>query len=153
MNTISSHLPTTAGIDVDKDFLLRKVSSLRQAKRRRRTWDEHGEKITREFPIPKPAFRLIGEDAAATEVSQAPNWQEAKDLIQAVFTSTDPKYDGIRKRLQNSHNPSTQMMLSVLSIWLSGEMGISTSITHPMVALMLYGSSTSSVNLANFRRH
>jgi hypothetical protein len=147
IHAISPSLPTPAGIKVDKDFLLRKVSTLRLAERRRRNWDEHGEKITREFPISKPAFRLIGEDGVSSEVTATPNWEEAKDLIQSVFTSTDPKYDGIRKRLRNLHNPSTQMMLSVLSIWLSGEMGISTSMTHPMVALILYGSSVSSVNL------
>ncbi len=147
MNVISSPLPTPAGIKVDKDFLLRKVSTLRQAERRRRNWDEHGKKITREFPISKPAFRLIGEDGISLEVSPTPNWEEAKELVQSVFTSTDPKYDGIRKRLRNLHNPSTQMLLSVLSIWLSGEMGISTSMTHPMVALILYGSSASSLNL------
>mgnify|MGYP000064103261 CR=1 FL=1 len=143
MNELAHESSTNPEIKVDTDFLIRKVSSLLHVKNQRRTWDEHGEKIAKNFLPTAPAFRLIDDDFAVPKTSTVPDWQQAKEIIHAVLNSEDTKYHAIRKRLRNLHNPSTQMMLSVLSIWLSGVMGISTSVTHPMVASILYGAATS----------
>lgn len=65
----------------------------------------------------------------------------AKSLVYAVLASRDPQHDAIRQRLGNLQEPSTPRLLSTLSLWLAGKMGISVSVTVPLVAVMLYAAA------------
>jgi hypothetical protein len=148
MNELLPPPRKTAKLKIDVDFLLREVSSLRHVKKQRITWNEYGEKIATDFPATAPGLRLIDDDFDYVVSAPAPHWKTAKQIIHEVFAANDPKYDDIRKRLWNSHNPSNQFLLSTLSIWLSGVIGFSVSITRPMVAAMLYGIATSDLKLS-----
>jgi hypothetical protein len=129
----------TSRIPIDTEFLLRQVSSLVQVKRRRRTWNEFGENVIdySDHFLPK-ARRPMPDDEPADE-SEAVCWNMAKELIHSVVASQDPTYDGIRKRLGNLREPSTPLLLSTLSLWLAGVLGMSVSVTGPLVAAMLFG--------------
>ncbi|MDB6080675.1 MAG: hypothetical protein JWO82_4422, partial [Akkermansiaceae bacterium] len=51
--------------------------------------------------------------------------------------------EDIRKRLVGAGDSSTLYVLSTLSLWLAGAMGMSVSVTTPVVATLLYAIATS----------
>lgn len=137
----SSELPSAATprIYVDTAFLLRQVSALVQVKRRRRTWNEFGEKVIEDYLSSSPKVRRPMTGAESAAGPEAIYWGMAKELVHSVVASQDPTYGGIRKRLGNLPTQSTPRLLSTLSLWLAGVLGISTSVTGPLVAAMLLG--------------
>lgn len=126
-------------IRIDTVFLLRRVPRLSQVRRKRRTWNEFGEKVFYDFEKSSPVRRQLASWVGLAAASDTTCWSMAKDLIHAVVARQDPRHDGIRKRLGNLHEPSTARLWTTLTLWLAGELGISTSVTGPLVAVMLYG--------------
>ena len=125
-------------IHIDTDFLLRQVAGLVQVKRKRRTWGEFGDKVVREYHGQASRVQPGRNGIEAEVVTESSEWGLAKELVHAVMANRDPRHDAIRKRLGNLQEPSTPRLLSTLSLWLAGVLGISTSATGPMVAAMLY---------------
>lgn len=126
-------------IHIDTAFLLHHLSALAQVKRKRRTWNELGEKLLRDFMETSPAARMVRSRDEPAISSVAGSWSMAKGRVHAVVASQDPQHHAIRRRLGNLQNPSTPVLLSALGLWLAGVLGISTSVTGPLVAVMLYG--------------
>ncbi len=129
--------PHSSGINqisIDQNFLIRQLPSLTRIKRNHFSWDEFGEKVARDFFQPQNQL-LVKTD---TNSPMMPEWNLAKKLIHDVLTSANSQHNGIRKRLGNLREPSTPLLLSTLSLWLAGILGISVSVTMPMVAVMLY---------------
>ncbi len=122
------------------DYLLRQVSALMQVKRKRWTWNECGEAVIRNCMNTAPKTRDVRDSGEAPASTEAAYWNMAKALVHAVLAARDPKHDAIRKRLGSLHEPSTPRLLSTLGLWLAGVMGISVSVTGPMVAVMLYAA-------------
>lgn len=118
---------------------MRQVSGLVQVKRRRRTWNEFGEKVIEDYLNSSPKVRRPITRGESADGAEATYWSMAKELVHSVVASQDPTYGGIRKRLGDLQNPSTPLLLSTLSLWLAGVLGISTSVTGPLVAAMLFG--------------
>jgi hypothetical protein len=116
-----------APLRIDQTFLLQKVAGLKLVKQKRRTWDELGEKLMRNY------LRASGQ--GTTDVAA---WDTAKELVYEVLACRDPRFDGIRRRLGNLGEPSTPRLLSTLGLWLAGMLGISVTATMPMVAVILY---------------
>lgn len=130
---MSAHESSTSSISIDTAFLLRRCSQLSQVERKRRTWNELGEKLLGHFLGSSPSLPTDhGDDPTHY-------WSLAKTLVHSVIAGRDPKYDAIRMRLGSLVNPSTPLLLFTLGLWLAGTMGISTSITGPLVAVMLHG--------------
>jgi hypothetical protein len=127
-------------IRIDTDFLVRQVATLARVKWKRRTWNECGEKVFRDFVRSSRTVHLRASRVDAATASEASAyWIMAKGLVHAVVASRDPRHEAIRKRLGNLLEPSTPRLWSTLSLWLAGVLGISTSVTGPLVAVMLYG--------------
>ena len=74
-----------------------------------------------------------------TEAPEAIYWRMVKELVHAVVELREARHDEIRKRLGNLQEPSTPRLWATLTLWLAGVLGISTSVTGPLVAAMLYG--------------
>lgn len=130
MSALSPSLPLHVRLRIDQDFLVRQCSQLKQVRQRRRSWDEFGEKVALDFLYPRNAGGRIPQESA--------EWRFAKELVHGVLASTDPQYDGIRKRLGARGATSTPLLLSMLSLWLAGILQISVSLTMPMTACLLY---------------
>ena len=134
----------TTRIQIDTSFLLRQVSALTKVRERHQTWNEFGELTARHnHARPLPVHVIDGRIEEGTS-SEPSNWSVAKDLVYEVLKTDDPKHDGIRKRLGNFREPSTPLLLTTLSLWLAGVLGMSVSKTSPMVAAMLYAVAKSS---------
>lgn len=125
---------------IDTRFLLRQVSSLTKVQEREHTWDEFGGRLDRLNQWPPLPVHLMDR---ADESSPSSNWEMAKELVHEVITSEEPKYQAIRRRLGDLEQPSTARILTTLSIWLAGVLGISVSKTTPMVATILYAVAKS----------
>ena len=95
-----------------------------------------GETVLRDYISSAPTPRV-----EAPVSREAARWRMAKSLVYAVLASRDPQHDAIRQRLGNLQEPSTPRLLSTLSLWLAGKMGISVSATVPLVAVMLYAAA------------
>ncbi len=132
------------GIQIDTAYLLRQVSTLAQVIRQERTWNEFGEKVGRDFRSSTPTLRVVSEEGEVETPVRQSTWTRAKELIHSVLAGREPKYDAIRKRLGNLREPWTPALLSTLSLWLAGVLGISVSATIPMVAAMLYAVAEAS---------
>ncbi len=131
----------TTRTPIDTRFLLRQVSSLNKVREHEQTWDEFGDGLARlkQWP-PSPVHLMdrLPEDPAASAT-----WNMAKELVHGVITSEDPKNVAIRRRLGDLSQPSTPRLLTTLSLWLAGVLGLSVSKTSPMVATMLYAVAKS----------
>ena len=134
--------PLSPPIQIDINFLLRQVSALVQVRRRRRTWNELGEAVLRDFMESYPLARM-----------EATRWSSAKSLVHAVLATRDPQHDAIRNRLGNLQQPSTPLLLSTLGLWLAGVLGISVTVTRPLVAVMLYAAGEAGGDWEVLRNH
>ncbi|MEO5915146.1 MAG: hypothetical protein ABIS50_13000 [Luteolibacter sp.] len=143
MTSLESQTPSADGIRIDIRFLLRQVPSLVQVRRKHRTWNDYGEKLVRELQVPAPTVRTMTHMSDPKDASE---WSYAKQLIHAVLATRQPEYDAIRKRLGNLQTTSTPILLSTLGLWLAGALGMSVSVTNPMVAVILLAVSEASGN-------
>lgn len=141
MTSLDPSPPSTAGIQIDTRFLLRQVPSLAQVRRKHRTWNDYGEKLVRELQVPTPTVRTM---TGMPDPGDASEWSYAKQLIHGVLATRQPEYDAIRKRLGDLQATSTPNLLSTLGLWLAGVLGMSVSVTKPMVAVMLYAVAEAS---------
>jgi hypothetical protein len=143
--TLSEFAPAAPPrIRIDTVFLLRHVSTLSQVRQKRRTWNEFGEKVFDDFKKSSAVRRQLASWAGPAAASEATYWSMAKELIYVVVAGQDPRHDGIRERLGNLQEPSTARLWTTLNLWLAGELGISTSVTGPLIAVMLYGVAEAS---------
>lgn len=135
---ISLEFPSheNTGEHLDAKFLLRQVPALARVKQGYRTWDEFGEKIARDFQ----------GGSESTDPSAPSLWSRAKELVHAVMAGSEPRFDPIRKRIGKLQKTATPALLSTLSLWLAGELGVSLSATQPMTAAALYAVSQASGN-------
>ncbi|MEI8038125.1 MAG: hypothetical protein WCJ14_07015 [Verrucomicrobiota bacterium] len=132
-----------AKVRIDAEFLLQKVYELNQVKRNRLTWNEFGERIAGHFQDPQLPARAARGQANSATPPEPSDWCRAKKLVHAVVATRDPKYEPIRNRLFHFDNPSTAALLSTLSLWVAGKLGLSVTITQQMVAVMLYAVARS----------
>lgn len=125
---------------------MRQLPSLSDVQRERIGWDQLGAKIIHEYqPKPQKNRRAAGpreeRKSPAVEI-----WQEAKELLHNIMATNDPEHAMVRKRLHDLKNPSTAALFSTLSLYLSGKLGISLTITQPLLAVMLFAVHEASGN-------
>ena len=94
--------------------------------------------MLREFGKSSTLAAIVSTERETQISPEAACWSMAKDLMHAVLATRDPKHHAIRRRLGNLQDPSTPVLLSALGLWLAGVLGISVSVTSPLVAVMLY---------------
>lgn len=135
MTSLDPHQSPAAGIKIDSQHLLKQVPALVRVKRKQRTWNDFGGKLVLDLQNPAQAVRQSGAMAANGDVSE---WAVARQLIHGVLATRDSQFDGIRKRLGNLETVSTPTLLSTLGLWLAGVLGISVTVTKPMVATILF---------------
>ena len=139
MISLSPPPASTSRIAIDTAFLLRQVATLAQVKWQRRTWDEFGEMILRDLERSSRTVRRTPVRVHPAETPEAVYWRMVKELVFAVVELREERHDEIRKRLGTLQEPSTPRLWSTLTLWLAGVLGISTSVTGPLVAALLYG--------------
>ena len=135
-----------AKVQIDVEFLLHKVPELGQVTQNRLTWNEFGERIAGHLQLIQVPNRSARGQAKGATFGDSCDWSRAKELVQAVLVSKDPKYEPMQKRLIQFEDSSTAALLSTLSLWMAGKLGISVTFTQPMVAVMLYAVARSSSN-------
>jgi hypothetical protein len=130
--------PDTPGhrFRIDKDYLMRQLPSLVDVARKRRSWDEHGEKVARDHLTGRRPLCRVDRGLSGCEVLI---WSRAKALAYAVIVSNDPAHAAIRKQLGDWQNRSTAALLSTLGLWMAGVLGVSITVISPMLVTMLYG--------------
>ncbi len=117
-------------------YLIRQLPSLIDVERKRRSWDEHGEKVTRDFLSGRRPLCRVDRSLSGREVFI---WSRAKALAYSVIVSNRPEHSVIRKQLGDWRNRPTAALLSTLSLWMAGALGVSVTVAGPMLVTMLYG--------------
>ena len=133
-------------IQIDPQFLMRQMPALAEIKRKRMDWNELGEKIIREYQ-PRPQWhRSKANRPEDPHTTAGECWLRAKELLHNIMATGDPRNAPVRKRLGDFKKPSTAALFSTLSLYIAGKLGISLTITQPLLAVMLYAVHESSGN-------
>jgi hypothetical protein len=133
-----------SGNRIDTSLLVRKVPLLSMIQKHQFTWNQVGENLLENAPKPRNHRRENGfsVEKSATATAQS-SWAGVKSEMFRLLATDAPEYGDIRKRLVGAGDSSTLYVLSTLSLWLAGAMGISVSVTTPVVATMLYAIAQS----------
>lgn len=137
MTSLDSPSNRESRLRIDPQFLMRQFPALSEVKRARVNWNELGAKIIQGYqPIPPGTRRRTGDfsDAALTT---GEIWRQAKELLHNIMATCDLENAPVRKRLSVLKTPSTAALFSTLSLYFAGKLGISLTITKPLLALML----------------
>lgn len=146
MNSLEPSSDRNARIQIDSQFLMRQMPTLSEIKRKRMDWNELGGKIIQEYQ-PRPqgnhskANRPEDPDSTSGEC-----WLRAKELLHNIMATSDPRNAPVRRRLGDFKKPSTAALFSTLSLYIAGKLGISLTITQPLLAVMLYAVHEASGN-------
>ncbi len=142
MNSLELTPAATARMQIDSDYLLRRVSILNQLRRNQRTWNLLGEKVAHDFKLNSRKLRLVTVNQTSENELEPCQWIRGKELVYEYLTAMVPSSNGNRPRFKNFQKTSTPLLLSSLSMRLAGALGISITLTRPMVAVMLYAIAT-----------
>jgi hypothetical protein len=85
--------------------------------------------------VPAPTIRAAVAEAGSRADSK---WLDAKRLMYEILATGKTEHQPNRKRLGDLQKISTPILLSTLGLWLAGMLGISVSVTKPMVAVILF---------------
>jgi hypothetical protein len=135
-----------AWIGLDSMFLMRQLPALSEVKHKRVGWNDLGARITREYQPKPPRNRPKASHPDETGSPAGECWRRAKNLLHNIMATSDPENAPVRKRLGDFKNPSTAALFSTLSLYLAGKLGLSLTITQPMLAVMLYAVHGASGN-------
>lgn len=133
-----------SGKRIDIPTLVRKVPLLALIQKRQSTWNEIGENLLSNAPKPRSQRRETGFSLEKSPTATAQSaWAGVKSEMFRLLATDAAEYEDIRKRLVGAGDSSTLYVLSTLSLWLAGAMGMSVSVTTPVVATLLYAIATS----------
>jgi len=125
-------------LTIDQDYLLRKFPDLSLLLRRGYDPDEVGQAwLTRaRRAAPRQHTQLGAEE----------DWAQAKEVLHQVLHTDNPEYQVIRGLLFSRPGIKTPALVSTLSLWLAGHLGLSLTVVTPLVAVILYASAIAKEN-------
>lgn len=125
--------PHRRDLSIDTSYLLRKFPDLARLLHQGHHPDEVGE-----------AWLTRARRAASRQQSQSrhyggeEDWPQAKAVLHQVLLTDDPDFHVIRDLLFSRPDIQTPALVSTLSLWLAGHLGLSLTMVTPLVAVMLY---------------
>lgn len=131
--TSQTHPP----LSIDTGYLFRKFPDLAKLLRDGCHPDDVGE-----------AWLTRARGAVSRQQSRNPrlgaeaDWAQAKETLERILHTDHPDFEGIRSRLFSRPGISTPELVSTLSLWLAGHLGLSLTMVTPLVALMLYETAS-----------
>ena len=130
-NTMTSQ--TQRPLSIDMGYLFRKFPDLATLLRDGCHPDEVGEAwLTR-------ARRAVSRQQSRNpRLGAETDWAAAKEILHRVLHTDHPDYGTIRGRLFSRPDIHTPEIVSTLSLWLAGHLGLSLTMVTPLVAVMLY---------------
>lgn len=134
-NAMTSHYHRH--LSIDEAYLLRKFPDLALLLRRGYHPDEVGQ-----------AWLNRARQAASRQQSQRrhigaeDDWAQAKAVLHQVLHTENPDFHAIRGLLFARPDTRTPVIVSTLSLWLAGHLGLSLTMVTPLVAVMLYEIAT-----------
>ena len=124
-------------LSIDEGYLLRKFPDRAQLLRGGYHPDEVGQawlnRARRAAPRQQSQRRHIGVEE---------DWEQAKQVLHQVLHTENPDFHVIRGLLFARPEVKTPVLMSTLSLWLAGHLGLSLTMVTPLVAVMLYEIGT-----------
>ena len=124
-------------LSLDEAYLLRKFPDLAILLRQGYHPDEVGVAW-----LNRAQRALSRQQSQRRQFGAADDWAQAKEILHRVLHTDDPEFAVIRGRLFDRPGIRTPEIVSSLSLWLSGHLGLSLSAVTPLVAVMLYEVAT-----------
>lgn len=124
-------------LSIEVDYLLRKFPDLALLLRRGYHPDDVGQ-----------AWLTRARQAASRQQSKRrhigveEDWEEAKAVLHQVLHTDNPDFQVIRGLLFDRPGIKTPVLVSTLSLWLAGHLGLSLTMVTPLVAVILYEIAT-----------
>jgi len=123
-------------LSIDEAYLLRRYPELARLIRQGYDPDEVGRAwLSR-------ARQNTSRQQFQRKASADEEWEQAKDVIHQVLHTDNPEFQVIRGLLFARPGISTPVLVSTLSLWMAGHLGMSLSIVTPLVAVILYEIAT-----------
>jgi len=119
-------------LSIDEAYLLRRYPELARLLRQGYHPDEVGQ-----------AWLNRARQAASRNQSQRrtgaeEEWEQAKEVLHQVLHTDNPEFHVIRGLLFARPGITTPVLVSTLSLWLAGHLGMSLTMATPLVAVILY---------------
>ena len=124
-------------LSIDEAYLLRKFPDLALLLRRGYPPDEVGQAWLNRARRAAPRQQSQRRQTGAEE-----DLEQAKAVLHQVLHTDNPDFQVIRGILFARPDVKTPVLVSTLSLWLAGHLGLSLGMVTPLVAVMLYEIST-----------
>lgn len=119
-------------LSIDEAYLLRRYPELARLIRQGYDPDEVGQAWLNR------AAQNASRQQFQRKASAEEEWDQAKDVIHQVLHTDNPEFHVVRGLLFARPGITTPVLVSTLSLWLAGHLGLSLSIVTPLVAVILY---------------
>lgn len=129
--------PLGADPRIDVAYLFGKFPDLALLERQGMGLDAIGNELVRR-KLHKHSRKHKSARAAGSE-TDLQEWVRTKEALREVFCTDNPGFNEIRKRLREHSGALTPHLLSTLSLWLAGFLGMSLTTATPLVATVLFG--------------
>ena len=123
-------------LSIDGAYLLRKFPDLALLLRRGYHPDEVGQAWLNR------ARRAAPRQSQGRHTGAEEDWAQAKEVLHQVLHTDNPDLHVIRGLLFARPETKTPVLVSTLSLWLAGHLGLSLTMVTPLVAVMLYEIAT-----------
>lgn len=114
--------------------LIRQVPGLAAVNSRLHSWDQLGKWLVHDY---------LGSSAEGGASSRV--WMRARIEIYRLLATHDPEHSGMREKLRKRFPSKTAALVSEMACWLAEVLGIPVSAAAPLVSVILYRISVSSV--------
>jgi hypothetical protein len=128
---------THRALSIDEAYLLRKYPDLAILLRQGYHPDEVGEAW-----LHRAQRAISRQHSQLRQLGASEDWAQAKEILHRVLYTEDPEFAIIRGRLFARAGIRTPEVVSSLSLWLAGHLGLSLTTVTPLVAVMLYEIAT-----------
>jgi len=120
-------------LSIDRAYLLRKFPDLALLIRRGYHPDEVGQAW-----LNRARQTASRQQSQRRHIAAEEDWAQAKEVLHQVLHTDNPDFQDIRRLLFARPEVKTPVLMSTLSLWLAGHLGLSLTMVTPLVGVMLY---------------
>jgi hypothetical protein len=124
-------------LSLDEGYLLRKFPDLASLLRAGYHPDEVGQAW-----LNRARRTASRQQSQRRHLGAEEDWEQAKEVINQVLHTDNPEFHVIRGLLFARPEVKTPVLMSTLSLWLAGHLGLSLTMVTPLVGVMLYEIAT-----------
>ena len=125
-------------LDINRQELMAQVPYLRMVESQRFTWDELGTALNAEVQGAGATASALGKAAPAARGFLQDLWTVVKQEVHTLLCTNARKYAALRKTLREKKEIGTLYVLTTVTAFLAGIVGVAPALLTPLVATVLF---------------